>query len=313
MITPRLLRRALRRGLRWRVLALWWASLAVPSAIAAGPAYAFLRASLDHSIQARDVVAFIDGATAIELVRQLATDAVSRPLLVGLGGACLALLVCAPFVAGAMVTAARNDESAPFRALLAGAGELYGRMLRTAILGLVLLGIGGAAVAGIVKLASAADERALTETAANRIQLAAAASAALVLFLCHLLVDAGRAQFAADPGRRSALAALFRGMRVSMKRPVRTLGIGALGTGIAVLLSLGLMALRLQVTQSGLAGIAAAWLLAQLAQVAVGWGRATRLAGLAELSRTQAAQATAAGAPAAPVVDPATVSPLDPP
>ena len=56
MITPRLYRRSLRGALQWRLLLLWWASLLVPGAIAAAPCAFFLRAQLDHSTRAKDVV-----------------------------------------------------------------------------------------------------------------------------------------------------------------------------------------------------------------------------------------------------------------
>ena len=313
MITPGLFRRSLRRGLRWRVLLLWWASLLVPGAIAAAPAFAFLRQSLDHSVRAPRVVAWMDGATAIEMVRRLAADGAWRPPLTGLGAAALALLLAAPFVAGAMVTAALSDEELPFRQLLAGGGELYGRMLRTALAGLIPLSVAGGLVAGIVKLALIADQRALTETAAHRIAVLAAVAAALVIFICHLLVDAARAQFAADPARRSALAALWSGARMAAKRPLRAAGIGALGAALGLGVSLALMAVRLQIAQTGAASMALAWLLAQGAQLAVGWGRALRIEGLAELSRADVADRARPPPSAAQVVHSTTLSALDPP
>ena len=49
----------------------------------------------------------------------------------------LALIFLSPFAAGAMVAAARSDEPPRLSRLLAGAGEFYGRMLRTLLTGLV--------------------------------------------------------------------------------------------------------------------------------------------------------------------------------
>lgn len=316
MITPGLYRRCLRRGLRWRVLALWWAALIVPGAIAGAPAYAFLSAHLDHSPAAAHAVAWMDGATLIELIRQLGESGASRTLIFGLGAAALTVLVASPFVAGAMVASARTDETLPFRSLLAGAGEMYGRMLRLALAGLIPLAVGGGLVAGIVKLAVDADGRALTETAAGRIRLLAAAGAALALFAAHLTVEAGRAQFVADPGQRSALAALWRATRMLFRRPVRALVVGALGTVCGLGLAALLMGIRLTVAQGRPATMALAWLLAQCAQLAIGWGRAVRIEGLAELSRADAAdrERPAAKPPVgAQVVHSATLSALDPP
>jgi len=71
VITPRLFRRSLRQALQWRLLALWWASLLVPGLIAAHPVGHFLRAQLDRSTRAKDLVAWIDGATLLDLARQV--------------------------------------------------------------------------------------------------------------------------------------------------------------------------------------------------------------------------------------------------
>jgi hypothetical protein len=116
----------LRNGLRWRVLLLFWASLIVPGAMVAAPAFAFLRGALDHSTRADASVAWMDGATAIELARRLTAGTSSHSLLAGFGCAVLALLVLSPFVSAAMVASARSGEDLSLRSLLAGAGEFYG-------------------------------------------------------------------------------------------------------------------------------------------------------------------------------------------
>ena len=320
MITPGLYRRCLRRSLRWRVLLLWWAALLVPAAIAGAPAFAFLRAQLDHSPRAPDVVAWMDGSTSIELLRQLGENGAWRTLIGGLGAAALALLVASPLVAGAMVASAGADEPLPFPPLLAGAAAFYGRMLRLALAALIPLGVAAAATAGIVKLALDADQRAVTETGAARIRLLAAAAAGLALFVAHLAADIGRAQFAADPGRRSAIRSLWTGVQVLIRRPLRALLIGAVGTLVGLGLALALMGLRFQIAQRGPLALTLAWLLAQGAQVAIGWGRAARIEGLAELCRIDAEdRARRTGPPAAEaaatlqVVHSATLSALEPP
>src|SRR5205085_10438689 len=71
VITPRLHSRALRGAFQWRLLALWWASLLLPGALAAIPVAAFLRAQLDHSPEAATFVARLDGPAFIEILRQL--------------------------------------------------------------------------------------------------------------------------------------------------------------------------------------------------------------------------------------------------
>jgi hypothetical protein len=220
-----------------------------------------------------------------------------------------------------MVASARADEALSFPRLLSGAGELYGRMLRTALAGLVPLAAGGALAAGAFKLAVDGAERSTTETVANREYALAACAAAASVFVAHLVVDAARAQFAADPSRRSGLAAVWRGLRLLGRRPLRTLGLGALGTALAVGSASVLMTIRLQIAQRDWFSMALAWLLAQGAQVAIGFGRAVRIEGLAELSRADAAdrldRASSPPPPEPPrgaeVVHSTTLGALDPP
>ena len=307
MITPRLFRRSLAQALQWRLLFLWWASLLVPGAIAALPVFHFFRRQLDHSTQAREVVARLDGATLLDLARQLGENGAGEAMALGFAGGALAFLFVSPFVAGATVAAARSDEPLRLRQLLAGAGELYGRMLRTFLCGLVPLGIGAAIAAGAIKLSSKIVERDLTETAADGHLRNGAIAAAVSIFVFHLLVDAARAQFAAEPGRRSAAAALWSAVRMMLRRPLRALGIGALGTVAGLGGAAVLMVVRLRIEQGGAVAILIAWLLAQAAHLAVGWGRATRICGLAELARADAADR----ARAVPVDQLATLSPRD--
>jgi hypothetical protein len=284
VIVPRLVRRSLRRGLRWRVLALFWSALLVPSVIAALPAFALLQRHLDHSMRAPAVMAWMDGETLFDLLRHLAEAGVSRSLLSGFAAAALCLAVLAPFTAAAMVASALSEEPLPFARLCAGAGELYGRMLRTSIAGLLPLGIAAAGAAGLLKLAEMFSRRALTEAAAMRGFVLAAAGGAGIFFVGHLIVDGARAQFAADPHRRSAAGALLASIRLLLRWPGRMLAVGLAGTAVGLGLPAILMTLRLPIPQSGPATLAFAWLLAQAARTAIGWGRAARIEGLAELS-----------------------------
>ena len=282
------------KSLQWRLLLLWWASLLLPGAIAALPVFHFLRDQLDHSPRAREAVAFLDGATLSDLLRQLGENGVEDSLALGLAGAALLLLFVAPIFSGALVTAARSDEPLPLSRLLAGAGELYPRMLRTALFGLVPLGIGAGLAAGAIKLAGKIVERDLTETAADLHLRAGVIAAIIAVFLFQLLVDAARALFAAEPSRRSAAAALWSALRLIVRRPLRALAIGALGSLAGLGGAALLMIVRLDIEQGSAVRIAVAWALAQAAQLAIGWGRAARIFGLAELARADAADRTRA-------------------
>jgi hypothetical protein len=287
VITPRILRRSLRGALQWRLLLLWWASLLVPGALAAVPVASFFAVNLDHSTRAKQVVARMDGSTFIELLRRLGEPGTASAMGGMLAGAALvALLLTGPALSGALVTAARSDEPLPLQRLLVGAGEFYGRMLRTFLLGLVPLAAAAGLVALLIKAVSKANERAVWEADAHARLRGGLLLSAAVLFVFHLLVDAARAHFAAEPTRRSALIALWNAARLLARRPLRVLAVGATGTAVGLGLAAVLMALRIQVNQAGVAGMALAWMLAQAAHLAVGWGKGARIFGLAELVRT---------------------------
>jgi len=117
-------------------------------------------------------------------------------------------------------------------------------------------------------------------------------------------VDATRAQFAAVPQRRSAVFAMGKSLRLCVRRPLRVLLIGVVGALCALGPSALLMLVRLRLPQRNPALVALAWLLAQLAIVAVGWGRNVRIFALAELSRADAAERVRIPAEALPLPHP---------
>ena len=321
MITPRLYTKALRRPLQWRLLLLFWVSLALPGFLAALPVLVFLSTQRDHLPRARELVEARDGATSLDLLRQLGESGAAQAIGFGAAGAGLCALLLSPFVAGATVAAARSDEPLETARLLAGGAETYGRMARALLAGLLPLGLAGALAALAFKLADRANHRATTETAANRHLLAAALASGAALFVARLVIDAARARFGADPGRRSGLLAIWAGLRLVVRQPARSLVLGVLGAVVGLALPLSLMAARLQVRQASAAGLALAWLLAQSAQVAIAWGRAARLFGFVELIRADSAELARAEAfrmepPTSsppPVVQSATLGALEPP
>lgn len=289
MITPRLLTRALWRGAQWRLLLIWWAAHLMPAILAGLPLMAFFDRHLGHSTRAAALLQRLDGAALLELLRLLGENGSGQSIGFGLGGGVLVLLMSAPFAAGAAVTAAQTDDTLTLPRLAAGAAGLYGRMLRTLLSGLILLAVAGGIAAGAFAIANHANAKLLSETTAQRNLILASIPAALALFLAHLLVDTGRAQFAADSSRRSAVLALLRALRLFFKRPLKVLWIGLVGGLAAVAPAALLMGLRMGLNQTGAGTIALAWLLAQAAQASIGWGRNTRLFALAELSRADAA------------------------
>jgi hypothetical protein len=289
VITPRLLTRALRRGAQWRLLLIWWASIIMPTVLAGIPLMAFFDKHLGHSPRSPQLIARLDGSTLLELLRLLGENGSGQSIGFGLGGGLLVLLMSAPFAAGAAVTAAQTDETLSLPKLSAGAAELYGRMLRTLLCGLAPLAVAGGICAGAFAIANHANEKLLSETTADRNWLLAGVPSALALFIGHLLIDTARAQFAFDGSRRSAVLAVWSAIRLFLRRPRRVLLIGLAGGLAATVPAALLMALRLSLQQKTAFVVAVAWLLAQAAQLAVGWGRNTRLFALADLSRADAA------------------------
>jgi hypothetical protein len=289
VITPRLLTRALWRGAQWRLLLIWWAAHLMPAVIAGLPLMAFFERHLAHSTRASSVLQRLDGSTFLELLRLLGENGSAQSIGFGLGGGALVLLMSAPFAAGAAIAAAQTDDTLDLRRLSAGAAGLYGRMLRTLLGGLVLLAVACGIAAGAFAIANHANARLLSETTADRNRLLAAVPAALAIFVAHLLIDTARAQFAADNSRRSAVLALARAVRLFVKRPLKILLIGLTGAAAALVPAALVMGLRLEVSQSSAFMIGLAWLLAQAAQISIGWGRNTRLFALADLSRADAA------------------------
>ncbi len=288
VITPRLFRRSLLAGAQWRVLLLWWVSLLLPTLVAGLPVLFFFSAVLESSPRAAQVVAWLDSATLLELAKQFREPQTAA--FSGYFSALLFTLVTAPFVAGVMAAAARSDEPLRLRQLLAAAGELFGRMTRLMLVGAVALGLAGALAAGAFKLAENAGEKTVFATQADRQFAAAMAFSAVLLWLVHVTVDAGRAVLSAEPARRSAFRAWWSGVRLLVRQPVRTLSVGLLGTLVGLGVAAAVMLLRLRIEQSSAVRVGLSWVLVQAAVVAVGWGKAARIAGLAELARADAAE-----------------------
>lgn len=289
MITPRLSRRSLAHALQWRLLLLWVVLLLLPTLIAMLPISGYLGGLLDHSPHAKELIATMDGSTFTEVLRQLNDAGASTAIGGGFLAALLILLIVSPALAGAAVAAARSDEPLRTGALLRGAGENYGRMLR---LGLLVSGI-PLAVAAIpgglaFKLAKSAAEKATLESQAIRGQRIALVVALVAFFLAQLTLDAGRAQFAAQPERRSAFLAWWSGVKLLLRRPSKVLGLGLTTAVVCLGLAAALFLLRLRIVQSGAGGVVLAFVLAQLAVAAVGWHRASRIIGLTELASADA-------------------------
>jgi hypothetical protein len=288
VITPRLYRRSLRRALQVPFLFLWVVGALLPAAVAVLPFGRMLSDLLDRSPRARELVVRLDSGTLADVLRQLPESAPA--LRTGATVAILVSLLVAPALAGAALAAARSDEPLRLRALLAGAGEHYGRLLRIALLGVVPLGVAAAVSGALFAVARRSASSAITETQAVRSGRLALAAAILLFFLAQLTLDAGRAFFAAQPHRRSAVLAWWSGVRLVARQPLRSAGLGAITLAAGVAVAAVLLLVRLRVPQSGPGTVLLAFLLAELATAALGWNRAARLFGFADLARADLAE-----------------------
>jgi hypothetical protein len=286
---PGLWRRALSRGAQWRLLLLTVAALALPAVLGTLPVLSFLGGLLDRSTRAPELVAALDSAGLIEILRQLEEAPAAAAIPGGILAAAIASAALAPALGGAALTVARTEGPVDFRGLLRGAGEYYGRLLRMMVAALLPLGLAGAIAAGGVRFAKKLSEDAVLESSARLSYWLALAVGALVLLLAQITLDAGRAHFAAQPERRSAFLAWWSGAVLVVRHPGRALGLCAVTFGLGLGLALLLLALRLHLHQTSAAMEALAFAVGQLAVAAVAWERASRLSGLTELVRADLA------------------------
>jgi hypothetical protein len=284
---PRVYGRGLRRALQWRLLLLWIVAASIPTALALAPTVQLLSGLLDWSPRARDLVARLDSGTLVDLLRKLAEAAPT--LKGGLHAGLVAAVLMGPALAGAAVAVARSDEPLRMRALLAGAGEHYGRLLRLLLVGAVPLGFAVGLSSVLLRAAASASDRALTETQAVRGNRLALVASFLLFFLAQLTLDAGRAWFAAEPHRRSAIFAWWSGVRLIVREPLRAAGLGAVTLALGGGFAAAFLLLRLRIHQTGPGTVALAFVLGELAAASIGWHRTARVVGFAELARAHAA------------------------
>lgn len=279
--------RAARAALQWRLLLLWALWMLAPTLILALPAWQMLSANLDYSVHAPALARALDMTALSDL---LAVQERSQTTFTQAGAvALIATLLISPMLSGMAATAARVPPAPGFAALMRGGAGYYWPMLRMLALGALPLGaafMGGSAAIG------AAEVYATTVTASGDAALPLALAQVVMLLLMGLAaasLDAGRACLAADPHKRSALAAWLSGCSLLARHPLAALGsyigISIAGIALAALLSLA----RASTAGADAPGFAGALLLAQAAVVTIGWMRSARLFALIDLARACAA------------------------
>ena len=274
----------LRRATRWRLLLLAALVTALPAALATLPIWGLFSHLFDHAPRAELLARGLELSWLPELGRALAENASAHAIPGWTGGALVVAMLLAPVLAGAVLAESASPVPLRLGPLLAEAGRLYGRMLRTTVVGAVPLGLSAAAIAAISGRTGEAVARVTTEAAAVGLVQRAFLLGGAILVVAHLTVDAGRARFAAEPGRRSALVAWLSGTWLVLRHPLRSAVVAGAGLLLGPFLALVVMAVRERLPAGPSWAVVAGVLLAQLAAVAVGWGRAVRVAALVRLA-----------------------------
>jgi hypothetical protein len=278
---------AMRAALQWRLLMLWAIVLLIPTALTTLPMWQLLSGSLDRTVHAAQLASTLDLSTIADL------SVHNTRYGTGLGnGNLLALvftLLLSPLLCGMTIHAARAQQTPGFAALVTGGVQEYARLLRMLLWAVVPLGVTVGLCAVVLGAAHSYGEKAVLESSANSAQLVAAVIAALLFAIGDASLDAGRAILASDRRRKSAVVAWWHGFKLLLRRPVATLsrylGITLLGLALAAALAIA----RLNVPALGAGGFVAAFLLTQLAVVALAWMRSARLFAMLALVRDQRA------------------------
>lgn len=286
--TPFSWRAAFARGAQWRYLLVYVVGTLLPTLVLLAPVHGFLTALFDHSTREPELVPALDSAAFLEVVKQLGSP--EGPDLHGVTHMMVltGLFLVGPALAAAAAVVADRSARPRFRELLAGVGAYYPRMLRMVFVSILPLGVAIAISGAILHFVHRSDAHAVLETVASRNALIAGLAVALLVWLAQSTVEVARAVLVAEPERRSALLAWWRGVRFLVRRFPRVFGLCFVTTVVALALAFGLTAIRLRLDVTGPALIAMEFLVAQGAIAVLGWGRSARLAGLVDMLRAEA-------------------------
>lgn len=290
---------ALGAALQWRLLLLWLAVMALPTAIIALPLWKTLGGLLDHSVHAgawaQQFDAMMMGDTMISIARHGAWMGGAS-----LGAMIVTLLLASPFLTGMVVTAARQPRSLGFGELVHGGITEYWRMLRLLLWSLVPFAIAVMLAGMVLGMAKKHAEAAVLQSSADNGHLVAMIVTIALVVLAHAMVESARAQFAADPLLRSATRALGRGIGMLLRRPLATLGmyLGVSIIGYVVAFALGMLRVRMDAV--GLFGFIAALVVAQLIVAVLAWQRTARVFALAAVARATPSRRRGSSAALAP-------------
>lgn len=280
-------RAAFARGAQWRYLLVYVVGTLIPALVLFAPVHGFLETLFDHSTREAGLVPALDSAAFFEILKQ--ANSPEGPDLHGAVHtmALSGLFLVGPVLAGAAAAVAERGTPPRLRELLGAAGAYYPRMLRMVFVSVVPLGIAIALSAAALHFAHKSEAHAVFETEATRTSVLAGIGVAVLVWLALSTVEVGRAVLVAEPKRRSAFLAWWRGVRFFARRFFGVLALCGLTTLAPLAIAAGLTALRLRLNVTGPALIAMEFVVAQGAIAVLGWGRSSRLAGLVDMLRAQ--------------------------
>ena len=286
---------ALCAGLRWRLLLLWVLVTSISTACLALPIGQLLAQQLDHSIHAAEWAQRIRVLMIFDLGTALQSD---LPAISGSAEmAALLLFILIPFLNGAFVASAQAAAPIRLGELIREALRQYGPMFRMMFMALLPLAIAGVVEWATMKGVKHYGDHAILASDVNHLKWAAIAVSAIVFAWANASLDAARASLALNPGKRSAIKAWWRGLKLVVRHPLRSLVMYVVITALAAVVLAVLGKLRLQMSATTLWGFLFALLVTQVLVAVTAWMHFARQFAMLELSRAlQSAQAAGSAA-----------------
>ncbi len=274
---------ALHGALQWRLWLLWITITGLCALIGALPVWNWLGGLLDNSLLGGAVGGGKAPALVIEAL--MSRDAPLGLLAGGIQFATVLMLLLAPLLTGAAVTAARSRETLGFGDLLRGGIGEYGPMLRMLIWSVIPLGIAIAVMAGIMGANESANEQAVLASELDAGRRIAWIIGGILWVLAHASLEAGRGWLAADGRLRSAIKAWWRGLKLLLRRPFAVLSVYLITTLAGLLLAVLMIGVRQHIDANTGMGFVLAILAGFGITAVLAWSRIARLFGMQSLAQ----------------------------
>lgn len=282
---------ALRAGVSWRLILLWILVTSISTACLGLPIGQILAQKLDHSVHAAEWAQRLDVLMIFDLgyAEQSELPAISGSAEL----TALLLFILIPLLNAAFVASARAVTPLRLGELIRQSLRQYGPMFRMMFMALLPLIIAGVVEWATMKGVKHYGEHAILAADVDHLKWAALAVSALVFVWANATIDAGRASLALHPDKRSAIKAWWRGLKLVVRHPLRSLALYIVITGIAAILLALIGAVRLHMSATSSWGFLLAVLVTQLLVAVTAWMHYARLFGMLELTRAlHAAQST---------------------